>query len=82
MFVKDRLGDLAIFERSTSLMLKQFPKSGQTFDIMDYFYRMTIDVTTDFFLGRSVNSLQNPQSKFVKAFTEVQRMQMILTCLL
>ncbi|KAH6714121.1 cytochrome P450 [Leptodontidium sp. MPI-SDFR-AT-0119] len=82
MFIKNRVSDLAIFERSTSLMLKQFPKSGQTFDIMDYFYRMTIDITTEFLLGQSVNSLQNPQSEFVKAFTEVQRAQMMLTCLL
>jgi cytochrome P450 len=82
MFMKNRVSDLHIFERWTSVMIKRFPKSGETFDIMDFFYRMTIDVITDFLLGHSVNSLENPSSKFVKAFTNVQRWQTMLTVLM
>jgi cytochrome P450 len=60
-------------------MIRQFPESGQTFDIQDLFYRMTIDVITDFLFGESINSLEYPQSDFVHAFTDVQRMQMLLS---
>lgn len=81
MFMKNRVSDLHIFERWTAVMMKQFPKSGETFDIQDLFYRMTIDVITDFLLGHSVNSLENPSSKFVEAFTTVQRWQTMLTVL-
>lgn len=81
MFIKNRVSDLHIFERWTSVMINQFPPSGETFDIMDYFYRMTIDVITEFLLGQSTNSLENPRSDFVKAFTEVQRWQTMLLAL-
>lgn len=82
MFMKNRVSDLDIFERRTQIMLEQFPKSGETFDLMDLFYRMTIDVITEFLLGESVNSLENPRVKFVKAFTDVQRWQTMLTVLM
>ena len=82
MFMKNRVSDLHIFERWTDVMIKQFPKSGGTVDIQDFLYRMTIDVITDFLLGRSVNSLENPRSEFVKAFTVVQRWQTMLTVLM
>ena len=82
MFVKNRVSDLDIFERWIQTMLKQFPASGQTFDIQDLFYRLTIDVITDFLLGGSVNSLENPRAEFVQAFTDVQRFQTMLTILM
>lgn len=63
-------------------MMNYLPSSGQTVDMQDYFYRMTIDVTTEFLLGESVNSLGNPRSEFVQAFADVQRMQILLTALL
>ena len=62
-------------------MIDKVPPSGGTVDIMDLYYRMTIDVTTDFLLGHSVNSLEYPQAEFVKAFNEVQRFQMLVTVL-
>jgi cytochrome P450 len=82
MFLKNRVSDLEIFEKWTNVMMQQFPESGETFDIMDLFYRMTIDVITDFLLGESVDSLRNPRSEFVKAFTDVQRVQTMLTVLM
>lgn len=60
-------------------MMSLFPDSGVEFDLMDLFYRMTIDVTTEFLLGQGINSLENPQSDFVQAFAEVQRIQMLIT---
>ncbi|KAK8061957.1 cytochrome P450 [Apiospora phragmitis] len=48
-------------------------------DIQSLFYRMTLDVTTDFLLGVAVDSLNNPRDEFAEAFNEVQRLQMYLT---
>ncbi|KAK3683827.1 cytochrome P450 [Podospora appendiculata] len=81
MFIKDRVRDLEIFDRWTDALISQIPADGQTIDMMDLFYRMTLDVTTDFLLGDSVNSLGNPKHEFVDAFKEVQRIQMLLTIL-
>ncbi|OAQ59195.1 cytochrome P450 alkane hydroxylase [Pochonia chlamydosporia 170] len=101
MFVKDRVRDLDIFDRWTDTLISHIPGDGQTVDMCDLFYRMTLDVTTDFLLGASVGSLDkyvppiptksqgremsdkedSPRSEFSKAFTEVQRAQMILTIL-
>ena len=81
MFVKNRVSDLDTFERWTQKMLARIPSPGQTLDIQDLFYRLTIDIITDFLLGGSVNSLENPRVEFVQAFTDVQRMQTMLTVL-
>lgn len=57
MFVRERVSDLAIFEQWTDVMIKQI-RPGMDVDMMDLFYRMTLDVTTHFLLGTSVNSLE------------------------
>lgn len=62
MFIKDRISDLETFEKGVSALLNKLPPSGQTVDIMDVLYRMTLDVTTEFLLGASVDSL----SKYAK----------------
>ncbi|KAI3552608.1 cytochrome P450 [Colletotrichum abscissum] len=79
MFIKDRVSDLHIFDKWTNIMMDKFPASGVTFDISDLFYRMTLDVTTDFLLGHGVNSLGNPKHHFAHAFNEVQSYQMFYT---
>ncbi|KAK7752037.1 hypothetical protein SLS62_006001 [Diatrype stigma] len=79
MFVKDRVSDLATFERGVATLMSKLPPSGEMVDIMDLLYRMTLDVTTDFLLGANCNSLNNPQSEFASAFNEVQSIQMMLT---
>lgn len=57
MFIKERVRDIEIIERWTQTLLSKIPTSGETVEMMDLFYRMTLDVTTDFLLGTSVNSL-------------------------
>ncbi|KAH6640845.1 cytochrome P450 [Chaetomium tenue] len=79
MFIKDRVRDLEIFDKWATTLISKLPASGQTVDAMDLFYRMTLDVTTDFLLGGSVDSLNNPKHEFVSAFQDVQRIQMLLT---
>ncbi|KAK3315066.1 cytochrome P450 [Apodospora peruviana] len=81
MFIRDRVRDLDIFDKWTTALMNKLPPSGQMVDMMDLFYRMTLDVTTDFLLGYSVGSLDNPTHEFVDAFQEVQRIQMLLTIL-
>lgn len=81
MFVKDRVSDLAIFERCVGALVEHIPSGGGEVDIMDLFYRMTLDITTNFLLGGSVDALANPRAEFAMAFNEVQRIQMIITIL-
>ncbi|KAI1189022.1 cytochrome P450 [Nemania serpens] len=71
MFMTDRISDLIIFDRQIAKMISLIPPSGQTVDIMDLLFRMTLDATTDFLLGESANSLDNPNSEFTYAFNDV-----------
>lgn len=77
MFTRERVRDIEIFSQWTDVLISKLPASGQTVDICDLFYRMTLDVSTDFLLGQTVGALDNPNSEFSQAFTDVQRMQMI-----
>jgi len=43
--------------------------------MMDLFYRYTLDAATHFLLGKSVDSLRQPQTAFADAFTNAQRIQ-------
>lgn len=79
MFTKNRISDLEIFERHAETMIGLFGAPGTPFDLMELFYRMTLDVTTEFLLGSGTNSLENPKVDFAHAFTEVQRIQMLVT---
>lgn len=56
-FIKEKVSDLLIFEKWTQSMIALMPRAGETVEMMDLFYRMTLDVTTDFLLGSSVDSL-------------------------
>ncbi|KAI1499796.1 cytochrome P450 [Biscogniauxia marginata] len=76
MFLTDRISDLHIFERYINKLIAHIPPSGQTVEIMDLFFRMTLDVTTDFLLGASVNSLDNPHNEFTRAFNDILRHQL------
>lgn len=72
-FVKDRVTDLDIFEKHVESLISHINGQGQTIDIANLFYRMTLDSATDSLLGESVNSLDDPQTEFASAFAEVQR---------
>ncbi|KHN97416.1 cytochrome P450 alkane hydroxylase [Metarhizium album ARSEF 1941] len=77
MFKRERVRDIEIFSRWTDVFISKLPPSGSTVDICDLFYRMTLDASTDFLLGQSVGALDHPNGEFSRAFTNVQRMQMI-----
>lgn len=82
MFTKERLRDIDIFTKYSDKMLSKLPPSGQTVDISAVFYRLSLDVSTDFLLGQAVGALDNPINEFSRAFNEVQRFQMIRTIML
>jgi cytochrome P450 len=77
-FIKDRVSDLAIFERHVQILIGLIPKDGQEVDISDLFFRYTLDAATDFLLGSSSGSLENSQVQFAEAFAEAQRVQNII----
>ena len=79
-FIKDRVSDLHTFESHVRVLLPLLggKHNGATVRVDDLFYRFTLDAATDFLLGTSVDSLQNSQTEFADAFTEVQRVQAII----
>ena len=72
-FVKDRISDLDIFEKHVGRLMNHIDGHYEEVDIADLCYRMTLDSTTDYLLGESVDSLDDPQTEFAAAFAEVQR---------
>ena len=73
-FAKDRVSDLQTFETHTQKVITIIKEAkGSTIDVQDLFFRMTLDVTTHFLLGSSVDSLSTPQVEFAEAFGIVQR---------
>jgi cytochrome P450 len=76
-FIKDRLSDIDIFEAHTQVLLSKI-SGGQAIDTMDMMFRYTLDAATHFLLGTSVDSLENPQTKFADAFGNAQRVQSII----
>jgi cytochrome P450 len=74
-FIKDRVSDLETFERHVSKLLPLMGGRGQVVDVESLFFRYTLDATTDFLLGNSVDSLDNPHAKFAGAFGDCQQYQ-------
>lgn len=95
LFVTERVSDLHVFERNVQLLMNVIAREGlenrsrrpeksqremnSMVDINDLFLRYTLDTATEFLLGESVNSLENPQQEFSKALAEVARVQSLIT---
>ena len=79
-FIKDRLSDIKIFERHIGILLPLLAGAPgeRTVDVLDLFFRFTLDASTDFLLGRSADSLRQPKIAFVDAFNFVQHFQSIV----
>ena len=78
-FVKNRVADLEIFEKHVGRLMTKIAGHGEQVDIANLFYRFTLDSATDYLLGKSVDSLENPQVEFATAFAEVQKVQDLIT---
>jgi cytochrome P450 len=77
-FIKDRLTDIKIFEKHSQTLLSILAGSGPV-DVVDTFFRFTMDASIDFLLGRSVDSMRLGNSAFANAFNYVQHVQSIIT---
>ena len=78
MFIRERVGDLEIFERHVQKLIRLLGHGdGTEVDLSNLFFRYTLDAVTDFLLGKSVDSLDS-QGGFADAFNEVQHIQSII----
>ncbi|KAF2402250.1 cytochrome P450 alkane hydroxylase-like protein [Trichodelitschia bisporula] len=78
-FVRDRLSDIDTFEKHVSTLLPMLSRpDGAPVDVMDLFFRFTLDTATDFLLGTSVDSLHEPATTFASAFNTVQHIQSLI----
>jgi hypothetical protein len=48
-----------VFEEHITEMISLLPKDGQTVDILEWFYRFTLDSSTHYLFGQSVGSLSD-----------------------
>ncbi|KAH8905143.1 cytochrome P450 [Coniochaeta sp. PMI_546] len=94
-FIKDRVSDLHCFESHIETLFRAIANggalngedqpvdmkagNGRVIDISELFFRYTLDVATDFLLGKDVKSLSTPREPFAEAFGEVQRVQNIIS---
>ncbi|KAI9720609.1 MAG: hypothetical protein M1812_002789 [Candelaria pacifica] len=77
-FIKNRVSDLQTFENNVEKLLSKMGGRGEEVEMAALFFRYTLDAATEFLLGKSVNSLDNPAAEFSAAFAEVQRVQSIV----
>jgi cytochrome P450 len=74
-FVHNEYGDLEIFQKPINILLSVMPKEG-IIDLQPLFFNLTLDITTAFLFGESVNSLETSESTsrttFASAFNIAQ----------
>ena len=73
-FVRSQYGDIQMFERHVQNLIQAVPRDRSTVDLQDIFFRMTLDIATEFLFGHSTDCLAPGFSdartaEFVKAFT-------------
>ncbi|KAG9255014.1 cytochrome P450 [Emericellopsis atlantica] len=93
-FTKDRVSDLECFESHMQTLFRAMDNlgpldgehqkvtpgnaHGKVLDISELFFRYTLDVTTEFLLGKDTKSLCSIRNDFADSFNEVQRVQNII----
>jgi len=75
LFVNQRIGDLEIFEKYVRKVVDIIGREGREVEMVEVFYRYTLDVATEFLFGVGVGSLEEPRGEFAGAIKEVQRVQ-------
>ncbi|KAL8645771.1 MAG: hypothetical protein Q9226_007150 [Calogaya cf. arnoldii] len=76
-FTRTQIGDQELFEKHFQHLLREIPRDGSTVDLQDLFFRLTLDIATEFLFGTSTHTLiaekRRPEDdRFVEAFTYVQ----------
>ncbi|KAH6716445.1 cytochrome P450 alkane hydroxylase [Leptodontidium sp. MPI-SDFR-AT-0119] len=62
--------DLNMFKDATDNLLNAIPREGGVIDLQPLFFRLTLDVTTEFLFGESIESLKVPESTGEDTFAE------------
>jgi cytochrome P450 len=62
--------DLEIFREAVDNLINYIPKEGGAIDLQPLFFRLTLDVTTAFLFGESIESLKAPESAGEQIFAE------------
>lgn len=62
--------DLDMFRGATNNLLNVIPREGGLVDLQPLFFRLTLDVTTEFLFGKSIESLEVPESTGEQTFAE------------
>ena len=76
IFTRDRVGDLDVIEKHVQKLMRLLgPGDGRVVRFDRLLSRFTLDASTDFLFGRSVDTLGNEDNMFGDAFDEVQRVQ-------
>src|SRR5271154_4809797 len=74
-FVHKQYDDLDVFRDAVDNLIGAIPKEGVV-NIQPFFFRLTLDITTAFLFGESVDSLKKPgstgESTFATAFNIAQ----------
>lgn len=78
MFIREKVADLDIVEVHVQKLLKFLgPGDGRMVELDKLFFRFSLDASTHFLYGQSVNSLDSAENEFAAAFDEVQRVQVL-----
>ncbi|KAK2042439.1 cytochrome P450 [Colletotrichum somersetense] len=78
LFTRQRVSDLASFERHVQVMLPMLA-GGRTVNVKDILSRLTLDVSADFSLGRDVGSLASHDDDGVfEAFERIRHTQSLI----
>lgn len=62
--------DLNMFRDAIDNLLYAIPNEGGIIDLQPLFFRLTLNVTTEFLLGESIESLKGPESTGEETFAE------------
>ncbi|KAL9610064.1 MAG: hypothetical protein Q9167_005201 [Letrouitia subvulpina] len=72
-FVRSQIGDVELFEKHVSRLIQAIPRDGSTVDLAPLFFKLTLDISTEFLFGVSTDSLlpdDSPRAKETEAFVE------------
>ncbi|KAK2783502.1 hypothetical protein FQN52_009622 [Onygenales sp. PD_12] len=83
MFARDRIVDTEIFEKHIHKLIPMLggsknPNQSKVVDVQPFFFQFTLDAATDYLLGHSVDSLDNPKTIFAESFQYVLHRQAIM----
>jgi cytochrome P450 len=67
-FNRAQVADLTMFEAHLQDLFARIPEHGTTVDLQDLFYDLTLDTTTDYLFGYSINTLRPDSDQTYKDF--------------